>query len=54
MHHMITDEEYIIWYISITCQVITLDPIKVPPPKHMLYEQHAQRIQNLVSNKIFS
>jgi hypothetical protein len=30
-----------------------LDHEQVPPPEYMQYEQHAQRIQNIISNQIF-
>jgi hypothetical protein len=32
MHIVITEKEYMIWYIGIICGVITLDPKEVLPP----------------------
>jgi hypothetical protein len=52
MYHVITDVEYLIWYMDITRQVTSLNPEQVPPPRYMQYEQHAQRIQNIISNLI--
>jgi hypothetical protein len=42
-----------IWYMNITCQVITPDSKHIPLPTNMQYEQHVQWIQNTVSNQIF-
>jgi hypothetical protein len=30
MYHVITDKEYLIWYMSITRKIITPDPKHVP------------------------
>jgi hypothetical protein len=49
---MITDVEYLIWYMDITCQVISSNPEQVLPPGYMQYEQYAKRIQNIISNLI--
>ena len=53
MHHVIIDEEYMIWYMSITQQIITLNPEQVPPLGYMQYEKNVQWIQHHVSNKGF-
>jgi hypothetical protein len=53
MHHVITYEKYLIWYMSTTRRVITQYPEQVPSPKYMQHEQHAQQIQNITSNQIF-
>jgi hypothetical protein len=37
MHHVITDKEYMIWYICITRWIITLDPEQVPPLGYIQY-----------------
>jgi hypothetical protein len=44
LHHVITNKKYMIWYMSITLWIITLNLIQVPPPGYMQYEQHAHRI----------
>jgi hypothetical protein len=49
VHHVIYEEEYMSWYLSITCRIITPNPVQVPPRKEMEYEPHARRIQNIVS-----
>jgi len=37
MHHVITEEEYMIWYMSITLE-------QVSPLGYMKHRQHAQQI----------
>jgi hypothetical protein len=41
MHHVITIEKYLIWYMSIIFWAITANLKQVPPPGYMQYEQHA-------------
>jgi len=41
MHHVITVEKYLIWYMSIIFWAITANLKQVPPPGYMQYEQHA-------------
>jgi len=53
MHLVVTNEKYLIWYMNITCQVITPNLKQVSPPGYMQYEQHALQIQNIISNMIF-
>ena len=53
MHSVITDEEHMIWYMSIIRRVTTLDLEEVPPHGYMHYEQHVQQIQHHVSNQVF-
>lgn len=53
MHLIIINEKYLMWYMSITYRVITLNPDQVPSPEYMQYKQHAQWIQNIISNLIF-
>ena len=34
MHYVITEKKYMIWYMSITCQGITLNPEQGPLPTY--------------------
>jgi hypothetical protein len=49
VHIIIYEEEYIGWYLSITCQIITPNPTQVPPREEIEYEPHARQIQNAIS-----
>ena len=49
MHPVIFKEEYMGWYLSITCQIIIPNQAQVPPCKEMEYELHARWIQNVVN-----
>jgi hypothetical protein len=53
MHHVIINENYMIWYVSIMQKIITLDLEQVPPPGYMQYKQYVQRIQHHISHKVF-
>jgi hypothetical protein len=53
MHHVITKDEYMIWYMDITRQVITPYPEQVPLLEDLQYEQHVYQIQKTVSDHNF-
>jgi hypothetical protein len=49
VHHVISKKEYMGWYLSITCWIITPNPVQIPPREEIEYEPHAWRIQNSIS-----
>jgi hypothetical protein len=53
MHHVIINEKYMIWYMSIMQKIITLYLKQVPPPGYMQYKQYAQQIQHHISHQVF-
>ena len=46
---VISEEEYMRWYLSITYRIIIFNPVQVFPHEEMEYEPHACRIQNVIS-----
>jgi len=49
VHPAISEKEYMNWFLSITCQIITPNPAQVPPRKEMEHKPRARRIQNVDS-----
>jgi hypothetical protein len=41
MYHVIINEKYMIWYMSIMQKIIILYLKQVPPPGYMQYKQYA-------------
>jgi len=46
---VISKEEYMRWYLSITYRIIIFNPVQVFPREETEYEPHACRIQNVIS-----
>ena len=49
VHHVISNEEYIGWCLSITRQIITPNLAQVPPREEIEYKPYTCWIQNVVS-----